>query len=76
MNQDCFIQILESERFFSFDSGFGKDIDEGNVTLADLEAYSLDKPQSELIAATKSDHLESVKASINNYIIDALADVE
>ena len=47
-----------------------------DVTLADLEAYSLDKPQSELIAATKSDHLESVKATINNYIIDALSEVE
>ena len=45
-----------------------------DVTLADLEAYSLDKPQSELIAATKSDHLESVKATINNYMIDALAE--
>ena len=30
--------------------------------------------QSELIAATKSDHLESVKATINNYMIDALAE--
>ena len=76
MNQDGFIQNLQAERYSSYDSGIGKDIDEGNVTLADLEAYSLDKPQSELIAATKSDHLESVKATINNYIIDALAEVE
>ena len=76
MNQDGFIQDLMAERYSSYDSGIGKDIDEGNVTLADLEAYSLDKPQSELIAATKSDHLESVKATINNYIIDALAEVE
>ena len=28
-------------------------------------------PQSKLIEATKSDHLESVKATINNYMIDA-----
>ena len=76
MNQDGFIQDLMAERYSSYDSGIGKDIDEGNVTLADLEAYSLDKPQSELIAATKSDHLESVKATINNYIIDALSEVE
>ena len=76
MNQDGFIQNLQAERYSSYDSGIGKDIDEGNVTLADLEAYSLDKPQSELIAATKADHLESVKATINNYIIDALAEVE
>ena len=69
MNQDGFIQDLMAERYSSYDSGIGKDID-------DLEAYSLDKPQSELIAATKSDHLESVKATINNYIIDALSEVE
>ena len=76
MHEDKVIENLQAERYSSYDSGIGKDIDEGNVTLADLEAYSLDKPQSELIAATKSDHLESVKATINNYIIDALAEVE
>ena len=30
--------------------------------------------QAKLIEATKSDHLESVKATINNYMIDALAE--
>ena len=54
--------------------GYGLMAEGTDVTLADLEAYSLDKPQSELIAATKSDHLESVKATINNYMIDALAE--
>ena len=38
MNQDGFIQNLQAERYSSYDSGIGKDIDEGNVTLADLEA--------------------------------------
>ena len=30
-------------------------------------------PQSELIAATRSDHMETVKVTINNYIVNALA---
>ncbi len=30
-------------------------------------------PQSEIIASTHPAHLEDVKATINNYIIDALA---
>ena len=50
-----------------FDIMFGK-------ALASLEEYALDIPQSKLIEATKSDHLESVKATINNYMIDALAE--
>ena len=44
------------------------------ASLASLEEYALDIPQSKLIEATKSDHLESVKATINNYMIDALAE--
>ena len=43
-------------------------------TQLSLEEYALDIPQSKLIEATKSDHLESVKATINNYMIDALAE--
>ena len=62
-----------AERYSSYDSGIGKDIDEGNVTLADLEAYSLDK-RSPTHRRHQVDHLESVKATINNYMIDALAE--
>ena len=75
MNQDGFIQNLQAERYSSYDSGIGKDIDEATSPWP-TSKLQLDKPQSELIAATKSDHLESVKATINNYIIDALAEVE
>ena len=46
----------------------------GTASLASLEEYALDIPQSKLIEATKSDHLESVKATVNNYIVEALAE--
>ncbi|GGI13744.1 xylose isomerase [Galliscardovia ingluviei] len=74
MHEDKFIENLQAERYASYDSGIGASIENGTATLASLEEYSLDKPQSELIAATKSDHLESVKATINNYIVEALAE--
>lgn len=74
MHEDKYIENLQAERYSSFESGVGATVEDGTATLASLEAYSLDKPQSELIAATKSDHLESVKATVNNYMIDALAE--
>lgn len=74
MHEDKFIENLQAERYSSYDSGIGATIEDGTATLASLEEYSLDIPQSKLIEATKSDHLESVKATINNYIVDALAE--
>lgn len=74
MHEDKFIQNLQAERYASYDSGIGATIEDGTATLASLEEYALDIPQANLIEATKSDHLESVKATINNYIIDALAE--
>lgn len=74
IHEDKFIQNLQAERYASYDSGIGATIEDGTATLASLEEYALDIPQAKLIEATKSDHLESVKATINNYIIDALAE--
>ncbi|OZG58237.1 xylose isomerase [Bifidobacterium tissieri] len=74
MHEDHYIEDLQADRYSSYESGIGADIESGKVTLASLEEYSLDKTQAELRAATKSDHLEQVKATINNYIIDALAE--
>lgn len=74
MHEDHYIENLQEARYSSFDSGIGATVEDGTATLASLAEYAIDKPQSELIAATKSDHLESVKATINNYIIDALAE--
>ncbi|RSX58824.1 xylose isomerase [Bifidobacterium samirii] len=73
MHQDKFIENLQAERYSSYDSGIGATIENGTATLATLEEYALDKPQAELIAATKSDHLECVKGTIGNYMIETLA---
>ncbi len=74
LHEDKVIENLQAERYSSYDSGIGSTIEDGTASLSSLEEYALDIPQSQLIAATKSDHLESVKATINNYIIDALAE--
>ena len=74
MHEDKVIENLQAERYSSYDSGIGATIENGTASLASLEEYALDIPQSKLIEATKSDHLESVKATINNYMIDALAE--
>lgn len=73
MHEDKVIENLQAERYSSFDSGIGATVENGTASLASLEEYALDIPQSKLIEATKSDHLESVKATINNYIVEALA---
>lgn len=74
MHEDKVIENLQAERYSSFDSGIGATVENGIASLASLEEYALDIPQAKLIEATKSDHLESVKATINNYMIDALAE--
>ena len=74
MHEDKVIENLQAERYSSYDSGIGATVENGTASLASLEEYALDIPQSKLIEATKSDHLESVKATINNYMIDALAE--
>lgn len=73
MHEDRFIEELVSTRYGSFDSGIGATVEDGSATLASLEEYAFDVPQADLIKAVRSDHLECVKATINNYIIDALA---
>ena len=74
MHEDKVIENLQAERYSSFDSGIGATVENGTASLASLEEYALDIPQAKLIEATKSDHLEFVKATINNYMIDALAE--
>ena len=74
MHEDKVIENLQAERYSSFDSGIGATVENGTASLASLEEYALDIPQSKLIEATKSDHLESVKATINTYMIDARAE--
>ena len=72
MHEEGVINDLVAERYSSFDSGIGATVEDGTATLASLEEHALDIPQAELMAAVKSDHLESMKATINNYIVDTL----
>lgn len=74
LHEDRYIEDLVAERYRSFDSGVGASVEDGTATLASLEAHALDVPQADLLAATRSDHLESVKATLNNYLIAALAE--
>ena len=73
MHEDKYIENLVADRYSSFGEGIGKEVGSDNATLATFEEHSLDMPQSELIAATRSDHMETVKVTINNYIVNALA---
>ena len=66
-----FDDVLD-DRYGSFKIGIGAEFEAGKVTFKDFEDYIIDKPQSELIAATKSGHLEQLKATLNNYIYTVL----
>jgi xylose isomerase len=73
LHEDRYIEDLVAERYGSYGAGVGVGIEDGSATLASLEAHALDVPQADLIAATRSGHLESVKATIGNYIVETLA---
>jgi xylose isomerase len=73
LHEDHYIEDLVAERYASYDGDMGHQIEDGSATLASLEAHVLDVPQAHFIDATHSDHLESVKATLNNYIVAALA---
>ncbi|GAB6093178.1 xylose isomerase [Furfurilactobacillus curtus] len=72
MYEDKVLEDLKDNRYASYKSGIGADIESGKADFKSLEAYAIDKPQSELIAATHSDHLEQIKDTINHYIVDTL----
>ncbi|MCO7127905.1 xylose isomerase [Sporolactobacillus shoreicorticis] len=73
MKEDGFLDDILSDRYRSYTSGIGAAIENGKADFKSLEDYIIDKPQSELIAATHSDHLEKIKDTINHYIIDTLS---
>ena len=74
LHEDSVIEDLLKERYGSFDSGIGAQVEAGKASLAELEEYALDKKQSELISANEPGNLEAIKATINNYIVKALAE--
>ena len=64
MIEDNFIENLIEERYASFKSGIGADIVSGKANFKTLEAYALE--HSNIV--NKSNHLELVKARLNEYI--------
>ena len=70
--EDRVFEDVLDDRYSSFKTGIGADFEAGKVTFKDFENYIIDKPQSELIAATKSGHLEQLKSTLNNYIYSVL----
>ena len=73
MHEDKYIENLVADRYSSYNEGIGAQVADSSSTLATFEEHSLDIPQSQLLDATRSDHLETVKVTINNYIVSALS---
>lgn len=73
MKEDGVLEDIVSQRYDSYNSGIGAEIENGQADFKSLEKYIIDKPQSDLIAATSSDHLEQIKDTINHYIIETLS---
>lgn len=66
MKEEKFIDGLLDERYASFKSGIGADILSGKANFKNLEAYALE--HSEIV--NKSNHLELVKARLNEFIFN------
>lgn len=64
MKEEKFIDGLLEERYSSFKSGIGADILSGKANFKSLEAYALEHSD----IRNKSNHLELVKARLNEYI--------
>nr|WP_205526813.1 xylose isomerase [Bombilactobacillus bombi] len=73
LKEDHVLDDIVKNRYNSYNTGIGAQIEAGQVNFADLEKYSLDKTQAQLRAATHSDHLEQIKDTINHYIIETLS---
>lgn len=74
LKEDKVLENIVSERYSSYQTGIGAEIENGTANFKSLEQYIIDKPQSELRAATSSDHLEQIKDIINQYIISTLSE--
>lgn len=64
MIEDKFIENLLNDRYATFKTGIGADIVSGKANFKTLEAYALE--HSHIV--NKSNHLELVKARLNEYI--------
>ena len=68
MIEDGRIDKFVADRYASWQIGIGKDIIEGNVTMADLEKYALEKSEvTDSLSSGKQEMLESV---VNNIMFN------
>lgn len=65
--EDKFFDKLIEERYASFKTGIGADIVSGKANFKTLEAYALQNSK----IVNKSNHLELIKARLNEYIFSA-----
>ncbi len=72
LKQDKVFEDFIADRYSSYDSGIGASIEAGKEDFNSLNKYVIDKPQSELRAATKSGRWEELEDTLNHYIIETL----
>ena len=68
MIEDGIIDKFVADRYASWQIGIGKDIIEGNVTMADLEKYALEK--SEVTDSLSSGRQEMLESVVNNIMFN------
>lgn len=66
MIEDNFFEKIVDEKYKSYTEGIGRQIVDGETSLEELEAYALDNSD----ITNTSDHLELIKAQINQYILN------
>ena len=66
MIEDNFFESIKKEKYESFETGIGQKILNEEVTLSDLAEYALENDQ----ITNKSDHLETIKAQFNQYLLN------
>lgn len=74
IHEDGYLDDLVARRYASWDDGIGASIENGEATLASLEDYALDLTSTDIASRLRSDRSETVKATLNNYIVAALAE--
>lgn len=73
MHEDKVIENLQAERYSSFDSGIGATVENGTASWPPSRVCS-GYPAVQAHRSHQVRSPESVKATINNYMIDALAE--
>lgn len=72
LKEDKVLENFVNERYSTFDSGIGAEIEAGTTDFKALNNLVIDTPSSALLAATQSGRIEELKDTLNHYIIDTL----